>query len=227
MSSFYSAEELKAIGFASVGEDVSVSRLAAIYSPQKISLGNHVRIDDFVFLSGGAGVEIGDYVHVAVHASLYGKFGIKIGNYVNISGKVTIFSNSDDYSGEYMTGPLLGDEFIHDIGGPVVLEDHVIIGAGSLVLPNVVLAEGTAVGAMSLIKKSTEPFSMYAGIPARKIKERSRRLKVLEKQFLNQQSAISNQQSAISNQQSAISNLFNYSTFFDVRPLLHERRRAA
>ena len=181
MSSFYSKSELEKIGFASVGTDVNISRNAVIYSPKNISIGNHVRIDDFVFLSGGKGISIGDYVHIAVAASLYGKYGIKIGNYVNVSGRVSIYSSSDDYSGEYMTGPLIDERFKHDIGGMVRLEDHVIIGSSSIVLPNVVLAEGTAVGAMSLVKKSTEPFSMYAGIPAKRLKERKRRIKSLEK----------------------------------------------
>ena len=184
MSSFYSVEELKTIGFAQIGEDVNISRRAAIYSPQNISIGNHVRIDDFVFLSGGKGITIGDYVHIAVSSCLYGKFGIEIGNYVNISSKVNIFSTSDDYSGEYMTGPLIDSKYTHDIGGLVRLEDHVIIGSGSVILPGVTLAEGTAVGSMSLIKKSTAPFTIYAGIPAKKIKDRNRCLKMLENEFI-------------------------------------------
>ena len=184
MNSFYSVEELKEIGFGSFGQDVNISRNAAIYSPENIYIGNHVRIDDFVFLSGGKGIKIGDYVHIAVAASLYGKYGIEIGNYVNVSGRVSIYSSSDDYSGEYMTGPLIGERFKHDIGGTVHLENHVIVGTGSVILPNVVLGEGTAIGAMSLIKKSTEPFSMYAGIPAKMIKERKKHIKILEKEFL-------------------------------------------
>ena len=46
MNSFYTRPELEQIGFASIGEDVFVSRKASIYSPSKISIGNKVRIDD-------------------------------------------------------------------------------------------------------------------------------------------------------------------------------------
>ena len=46
--SFYSAEELQTLGLASFGEDVRISRKASIYNPGRISIGNHVRIDDFV-----------------------------------------------------------------------------------------------------------------------------------------------------------------------------------
>lgn len=185
MSSYFSKEELANIGFESLGDDVNISRRASIYSPEKISIGNHVRIDDFVFISGGHGISIGNYVHIAVGSSLYGKFGINIGDYVNISGKVTILSASDDYSGECMTGPLVDSKYVHIFGGAVLIEKHVIIGTGSVIMPDVVLHEGTAIGALSFVKHSTEPFSIYAGIPAKKIKERKTNLKEFETMFKN------------------------------------------
>ena len=185
MSNYYSKNELAEIGFASIGEDVNISRRASIYSPNKISIGNHVRIDDFVFISGGSGIKIGNYVHIAVASSLYGKFGIEIGDYVNISGKVTILSASDDYSGACMTGPLVDENFVEIVGGKVIIENHVIIGTGSVIMPNIILAEGTAIGALSFVKKSTEPFSIYAGIPAKKIRDRQKRLKDFEIAFKN------------------------------------------
>ena len=180
MESYYTLDELKRIGFAYIGESVQVSRRAAIYSPDKIRLGNHVRIDDFVFLSGGVGIEIGNYVHVAVQAALYGSHGIHIGSYVNLSGRVSIYSTSDDYSGEYMRGPLVPQCYIHDSGAPVEICNHAIIGAGTVVLPGVTIGEGSSIGALSLVKESTEPFGIYAGVPARKIKEGSRKMLELE-----------------------------------------------
>ncbi|MBT3210423.1 MAG: acyltransferase, partial [Planctomycetaceae bacterium] len=66
--SFYSMEELQTLGLASFGKDVKISRKASIYNPGQISIGNHVRIDDFCVLSAGeGGIEIGDYVHIAVY----------------------------------------------------------------------------------------------------------------------------------------------------------------
>ena len=61
-----------------------------------------------------------------------------------------------------------------------------IVGSGCTILPGVTLAEGTAVGAMSLCKQSTEPWGIYAGIPARRIKERSRELLKLQKEYENE-----------------------------------------
>jgi galactoside O-acetyltransferase len=60
----------------------------------------------------------------------------------------------------------------------------VIVGAGSVVLPGVTLAEGTAVGAMSLVTRSTEPWSVYHGVPARRQRARHRDMLELEKRYL-------------------------------------------
>ena len=51
MNSFYSKEELKEIGFKKYGENVLISRKTSIYNPEKIIIGNNVRIDDFCILS--------------------------------------------------------------------------------------------------------------------------------------------------------------------------------
>ena len=67
---------------------------------------------------------------------------------------------------------------------PLFIGKHSIVGAGSMIMPGVTLAEGTSVGAMSLIRKSTEAWSIYVGNPAKKIKDRSKDLLILEKQFL-------------------------------------------
>jgi acetyltransferase-like isoleucine patch superfamily enzyme len=41
------------------------------------------------------------------------------------------------------------------------------LGANSMVLAGVTVAEGTIVGAMALVSKDTEPYGIYHGIPAR------------------------------------------------------------
>lgn len=176
MESYYARDELEKIGFRKLGQNVKISRRAAIYSMHTIEIGDNVRIDDFVFLSGGKGIKIGDYVHIASYSALYGKNGIQIGNYVNISGRVSIYSTSDDYSGEFMTGPLVDQQYIHDIGEKIVIEDHVIIGTGSVLLPGAILHTGVAVGAMSLVKKELKSFHIYAGIPVRCVKRRSKEM---------------------------------------------------
>ena len=137
MNSFYSEEELLTLGFKSIGKDVKLSRKASVYSPEKISIGNHVRIDDFCILSGH--IEMGNYIHIAASCLLFGgDDGIVFENYTGLSSRSVIYAESDDYSGSYFTNPTLPDELRNIVGGGVVVKKHAIIGSGCTILPNVV-----------------------------------------------------------------------------------------
>lgn len=182
MNSFYSQEELKKIGLKSYGKNVLISRKASIYSPEKINIGNNVRIDDFCILSGN--VEIGNYVHIGAYVALYGNEGIKINDFCGCSARCTIYSATDDFSGDYMISPMVPSELINVTGGEVVLEKYVQLGANTVVMPNIKIKEGTAVGAMSFVNKNLEEWSIYAGIPCKKIKERNRNIIKLSKKIV-------------------------------------------
>lgn len=87
-----------------------------------------------------------------------------------------IFTSSDDYTGDHMCGPTVPAEFTGGRKGRVVLRRHVLIGAGSVILPGCTLGEGVSVGALSLVKTDLEPWGMYAGVPVRRLRERKRDL---------------------------------------------------
>ena len=185
ISSFYTPEELKNLAFKAIGKDVLISRYARIYSMRTIEIGSNVRIDDFCLLSGR--VKIGNHVHVSAFASLCGgDAGIVLEDFVNISEKVVIFAKTDDFSGATLTNPTIPDKYKNVFEAKVILKKHSIIGVGSSIMPGVTLGEGSVVGAKSFVKKSTEPWSVYAGAPARKIKDRQKGLLKLEKQFLKE-----------------------------------------
>lgn len=182
MTSFYSDEELKRLGFQSVGNDVLVSQYARIYGAENISLGDHVRIDDFVVLSGH--IEIGNYVHIAVDCALFaGKAGIVFSDFTGISSRVSVYAESDDYSGKSMTNPMVADACKDTVSGKVVLGKHVVVGTGSTILPGVTIGEGCSVGSMTLVNHSLDPWGIYAGIPAKRIRERSKELLKLEEKY--------------------------------------------
>lgn len=183
MNSFYSVDELNNLGFSKIGKDVKISKKASIYGAENITIGNHVRIDDFCILSGK--IQIGSNVHISAYAGIFaGDTGVYIDDFVAISSRSVIYAVSDDYTGEAMTNPTIPDEFRKVTGSKVILEKHVIVGTGSTILPGVVLQEGGSFGAMSLINKSTLPWKMYVGTPARCIGERKKDLLALEKKFL-------------------------------------------
>lgn len=182
---FIPRDVLDNMGFAKIGENVLISDKASIYNCSKISIGNNVRIDDFCTLSAGiGGIEIGDYIHIGVYTSLIGAGKITLCNFTNISSRVAIYSSNDDYSGASMTNPMVSDEYKLCTHKDVFFCKHVIVGSGSIILPGVTLEEGVAIGALSLVSKKCEAFGIYAGNPARRIKERKRDLLALEKEFM-------------------------------------------
>lgn len=183
---FLTEEQIKAMGFLSVGKNCLLSDKASYYNCNNIKIGNNVRIDDFCVLSAGiGGIEIGSYIHIAVYSSLIGAGKIVLKDFCNISSKVAIYSSNDDYSGQFMTNPTVPSQYTNVTSSDVVIGKHVIVGSGSVILPGVTLERGVAIGALSLVNKNCTEFSVYMGTPAKKIKERKRDLLELEKQFLN------------------------------------------
>ena len=176
---------LEAMGFASLGSDLHISDRATFYGCAHIALGNNVRIDDFCVLSAGqGGITIGNHVHVAVYACLIGQGRITLSDFCNISSRVSIYSSSDDYSGATMTNPMVPDRYKNVLHADVSIGRHVIVGSGSVILPGTTLEEGVAVGALSLVKESCTAFGIYAGNPARRVRERKRDLLDLEGEFM-------------------------------------------
>lgn len=183
---FLTEKQLNEMGFAALGSNVLISDKASIYGAQRIKIGNNVRIDDFCVLSSGeGGIEIGDFIHIAVFSSLIGAGKITLSDFVNISSRVSIYSSNDDYSGQYMTNPIVPAEYTNVTHADVKLGKHVIIGSGCVVLPGVTLHEGAAVGALSLVTKDCDEFGIYIGSPAKKIKNRKRDLLALERNLNN------------------------------------------
>lgn len=169
-TSFYSELELATLGLRSYGENVLISRFARLYSPENISIGDNVRIDDFCILSGN--IVIGSHIHIAAYCALYGAKGIVLEDYTGLSARVTLYSAMDDFSGDYLVGPIHKEDFINVVGGPVILRPYSQVCANSIVFPNVTIEEGCVIGAMSLLKNNAEEWSIYVGIPCKKIKER-------------------------------------------------------
>jgi acetyltransferase-like isoleucine patch superfamily enzyme len=180
---YMSEEELAAIGLKSVGVNVRISKLAALNNPESLEIGDNSRIDDFCVISGK--VRIGRNVHVAVFCNVAGGVeGVRLDDFSGLAYGCHVFSESDDYSGKTMTNPTVPSVYKKGVRQAVHIGRHVIIGTSSLVFPGVTVAEGCSVGAMSMVTKSTEPWSIYFGCPAKKLKSRSRELLDLEAQYL-------------------------------------------
>ena len=182
---YYTEQELSTLGFKKIGKNVKISTKASIYDHNQIEIGDNSRIDDFCVISGK--IKIGRFVHIAPYSLMAGGLlGITMEDFSGLAYGVQLFTQSDDYSGKTLTNPTIPKKFKNESIKEIYIGKHSIIGAGSMIMPGVTLAEGTSVGAMSLVRKSTEAWSIYVGNPAKKIKDRSKELLVLEKQFLEE-----------------------------------------
>ena len=74
----------------------------------------------------------------------------------------------------------MDEKFTNVISGDVFLGKHVIIGAGSVILPNVTIGDYSAVAGLSLVSKNIGELKIFGGIPAKEIKERKNNLINLE-----------------------------------------------
>ena len=174
---FLTRLQLEAMGFAALGSNVLISDKASIYNPGHIRIGSHVRIDDFCIISAGAdGIDMGSYIHISCYASLIGKAKITLGDYVGISSRTSVYSSSDDYSGQVLVGPMVPESMRNVDNRPVLLHDYALVGAQCVILPGVTIGEGTAVGAISLVSKSLDPWGIYVGAPLKFIKPRRKNL---------------------------------------------------
>lgn len=182
---FLSDNELHTMGFRRLGRNVRISAKAAIHGPHMMEIGDHSRIDDFCVVSGR--VTIGRNVHIAVFCNIAGGTeGVTFEDFSGLAYGCHVFTQSDDYSGQTLTNPTVPAKYKHEAKKSIRIGRHSIVGTASLVFPGADLAEGTSVGAMSVVTRPTEPWSVYVGSPARKVKDRRRDLLELENEYLRE-----------------------------------------
>lgn len=112
-------------------------------------------------------VSIGEYSHINRDCIIDGRGGIKIGNSVSISHRVNIMTGSHDMNNETFQG----------IFKPITINDYAWIGIGATILQGVTIGEGAVVCAGAVVTSDVDAYCVVGGIPAKKIKDRSKTLK--------------------------------------------------
>lgn len=171
---YYTQEELKKFGFKFLGKNVMVSELARIYNPEKTELHDNCRIDDFCVLMGK--IYIGKYVHLALYTHVGGtNHGVFFDDHSECAYRCTVITHSSDYSLETLHTPSTPTELKGGREGPVYIGKYSLLGCDTLVMPGVSVAEGCSFGAFSYVNKDTEPWGLYDGKPAKRIRENSKK----------------------------------------------------
>lgn len=181
---YLDAAELQAIPFGAIGKNVLIHHRCNLINVELLSIGSNVIIDADLTILATGNVTIGNHVHIGAQCYLAGVAGIALHDFAGLSQGVRLFSGSDDFSGEFLTNPTIPRRFRGGARGQITLERHVIIGSGSMVGPKVTVAEGCAIGALSLVKDDTASWGIYAGVPVRRTGERNRGLLALEAKLL-------------------------------------------
>lgn len=123
-------------------------------------------------------VGIGTYGTLNVASYGIGNEGLTIGSYCSIAPEVQFVLGGEHSVERFSTYPFerifidSNSEELFFSKGKIVVENDVWIGSNVLILSGVTLKQGTVVAAGSVITKSTEPYSIVGGNPAKLIKKR-------------------------------------------------------
>jgi acetyltransferase-like isoleucine patch superfamily enzyme len=140
----------------SFGENVYIGRAVYMWAKHKISIGDNFYIGKYSQIECDA--KIGDNVMLANFVALIGRHDHDfkaLGTPVRLASRI----RDDEYAGEGLS------EW-------VIIEDDVWIGHGTIILSGVKIGTGSIVGAGSVVTRDVDPYSIYAGNPAVKIKSR-------------------------------------------------------
>jgi acetyltransferase-like isoleucine patch superfamily enzyme len=161
--------------FKKIGEDVFIDETARIVRPELVELGSHIGIDMGVYLSVSA--KIGDYSHIAPHVCIIGgaESQVIMEEFTNIAAGSKLIVKTDDFN-EGLINPIVPIEYRKVVGGEIIMKRHSLTGVNCTIMPGITMAEGSALGAGSVLTKDTEPWTIYVGIPARPLKMRNKEL---------------------------------------------------
>ena len=154
---------------AACGADCVFEADVLIFHPERVYLGMNVYIGHRTILKGYYKNElrVGDETWIGQNCFFHSAAGITIGACVGIGPGVMILTSEHQELGRAVAPLLSPVEF-----APVIIEDEVNLGVGSIVLPGVRIGKGARVGAGSVVTSDVAAYSIVAGTPARLLRER-------------------------------------------------------
>lgn len=138
--------------------------------------GQEVQLMDYCVLSGK--IAIGDFTYLnrSVEIMASQEVSVEIGSFCSIGRNVSLFASNDHDMTRITTYPLhrLYDGVSVELGGNIIIGHDVWIGAQSIILPGANIGTGAIIGAGSVVVQDSTigPYEIWAGNPAKKIKDR-------------------------------------------------------
>lgn len=143
---------------------------------RKYHIGKNFHCGRGVFLWGRDGISIGDDCYIGKYCVI--ETNCFIGNGVLIANHVGIVGRYDHNYQEIGTPIRLASQIRDDdycwkgLNQKTIIENDVWIGFGAIILSGVRVSEGCIIAAGAVVSKNTEPYCIYAGVPAKKIGNR-------------------------------------------------------
>lgn len=132
----------------------------------KVIIGKNCTIHDFVqILTYGGEIKIGENTSINPYTIIYGHGNTTIGSNVMIAAQNVIIPENHQYSDKHELLKMSGT-----VKKGITIEDNVWIGTGCKILDGIIIREGSIIAAGAVINKSTENYSIWGGIPGKKIK---------------------------------------------------------
>jgi len=159
--------------FERVGENVEVYRNALILAPERIAMGDWIRIDDFSRLEGGEGISMGSYLHIESFCSIFGGGRAQLGWFIGIGQGARLITGSGHPFENVLPPSMPESDLWARRRLEVVLGNYTYVGANAVVLPGVHMGEGSVVASGAVVTKDVPPWTIVAGIPAKPVGERA------------------------------------------------------
>lgn len=131
----------------------------------RISIGARCYIDRGAILRAlGGHIEIGTDCAVNAYSFLSGSGGLRMGNCVMVGSHVSMYASDHEFSD--LAVPMARQGLVL---GRIDIEDDVWVGTGVRILAGVRVETGSVLAAGAVVTKSTAPYSINGGVPARQI----------------------------------------------------------
>lgn len=110
----------------------------------------------------GHRITIGEGTVIGTWATLDGRGGLEFGRQVNVSSYASFWTMQHDYR----------DPGFAAVAGAIHVQDFAVIGPSTIILPGVTVGEGAVVAGGAVVTKDVPPWTVVAGVPAVKVRER-------------------------------------------------------
>jgi maltose O-acetyltransferase len=146
-----------------------------LYRRAGMTIGADTNIMMHCFVLEARGISIGPNCIIGPFTTLDGRGTLTIGRNVNIAGEVLTIGGHH----------LVDSPTAEGLTGKVVIEDNAWVAMRATILPGVTIHEGAYVAAAALVNRDVEPYTLVGGVPAKRIRDRSRDIQYTLRHFPN------------------------------------------